>query len=146
MAHEATQYVYIPSLDRDGKRARLGLTTDTNSRKGLTSSVQMQFADQDGLGFSFVMFRDFNKPVLTTPSVRGTQKTIDAHHALAFTPAMIDALKAEAIAFYAAKAADVDDEDDDGCDDCGALDFRNCTCEDQPDTDSLEDRGVALGS
>jgi hypothetical protein len=39
-------------------------------------------------------------------------------------------------------------DEDDGCDDCGALDFRNCTCDDDEpyDTPSLEDRGVELGS
>lgn len=35
MAKEAMQYVYIPELDKEGKRARLTLTTDKQQRWAL---------------------------------------------------------------------------------------------------------------
>ena len=37
-------------------------------------------------------------------------------------------------------------EEDEGCEECGSLDERNCTCDQHPDTDSLQDRGLSLGS
>ena len=45
MAKEAMQYVYIPELDKEGKRARLTLLTDKDSRGGLSSSVQTEFRE-----------------------------------------------------------------------------------------------------
>jgi hypothetical protein len=105
MAHAATQYIYIPSLNSDGKVARLTLTADTNSRKGISSTAHVEFEHADGFGVSFLMCGDFRKLVLNVPSVRGTQKAIDTAHASAFTPEVIESLKAEAIAFYDAKVA-----------------------------------------
>ena len=105
MASEVIDYFYIPELDKDGSRARLALMTDTSSRGGLSSSAQMQFAEQTGSNFTFEMCGDFRKNVLTTRNLRGTQKAIDNHHKVAFTPESIEALKVETIAFYAAKSA-----------------------------------------
>jgi hypothetical protein len=106
MATGASEYYYIPELDKDGKRARLEAMTDTSSRGGLSSSVQMQFADQTGPNFTFEMCGDFRKIVLSTKNLRGTQKAINTHHSMAFSPESVQALKAEALAFYAAKAVD----------------------------------------
>jgi hypothetical protein len=72
MANVATEYYYIPELDKEGKRARLAASTDTASSGGLSSSVQMQFADQVGSNFSFVIFKDFSKIVLRNKALRGT--------------------------------------------------------------------------
>jgi hypothetical protein len=105
MASEVLDYFYIPELDKDGSRARLALMTDTSSRGGLSSSAQMQFAEQTGSNFTFEMCGDFRKIVLTTRTLRGTQKNLDAHHKAAFTPESSEALKAETIAFYVAKEA-----------------------------------------
>ena len=72
MAKEAMQYVYIPELDKEGKRARLTLLTDKDSRGGLSSSVQTEFESPDG-GTSFLLCGDFRKTarrrrsILTTP-------------------------------------------------------------------------------
>jgi hypothetical protein len=49
---------------------------------------------------------DFRKNVLRTKNLRGTQKAINMHHSMAFTPEAVQALKAEALAFYAAKAVE----------------------------------------
>jgi hypothetical protein len=107
MAKEAMQYVYIPELDKEGKRARLTLLTDKDSRGGLSSSVQTEFESPDG-GTSFLLCGDFRKTVLRTPSARGTQRAIDTHHSTVFTPEAIEALKAETLAFYAAEAKGFD--------------------------------------
>jgi hypothetical protein len=104
MAKEAMQYIYIPELDREGKRARLTLGTDKRNSDGLYSFAQMEFQSPDG-GTSFLLCGDFRKNVSSTRNVRATQKAIDTHHKAAFTPEAIDALKLEAIAFYAAKSA-----------------------------------------
>jgi hypothetical protein len=66
----------------------------------------MQFADQTGPNFTFEMCGDFRKIVLSTKNLRGTQKAINTHHSMAFSPESVQALKAEALAFYAAKAVD----------------------------------------
>jgi hypothetical protein len=100
MAKETTQYVYIPKLDKEGKRARLTLLTDKQSSGGIYSAAQIEFESPDG-GTTFLLCGDFRKNVLRTPSLRGTQKSIDTHHATAFTPEAIEALKMEALAFYA---------------------------------------------
>ncbi len=103
MAKEAMQYVYIPELDKEGKRARLTLLTDKQSSGGIYSAAQMEFESPDG-GTSFLLCGDFRKTVLRTSSLRGTQKALDTHHATAFTPGAIEALKTEALAFYAVEA------------------------------------------
>ena len=54
MAKEAMQYVYIPELDKDGKRARLTLGTDKHNSDGLYSFAQMEFQSPDG-GTSFLL-------------------------------------------------------------------------------------------
>jgi len=104
MAKEAMQYVYIPELDKDGKRARLTLGTDKHNSDGLYSFAQMEFQSPDG-GTSFLLCGDFRKNVFSTRNVRATQKAIDNHHKAAFTSESIEDLKAETIAWYAAKEA-----------------------------------------
>jgi hypothetical protein len=104
MAQSVKQSIYLPALDKDATKACLTLNTHTSNRCGLTSYAQVGFESADGC-VSFLLFGDFNKRVLTTPSVRGTQKAIDTHHRTAFTPEAIEALKAEAVSFYAAQAA-----------------------------------------
>jgi hypothetical protein len=47
MANAATEYYYIPELDKEGKRARLTAFTDTSSSGGLSSSVQIEFEAPD---------------------------------------------------------------------------------------------------
>jgi hypothetical protein len=103
MAKEYIQHVYIPELDKEGKRARLTLLTDKDSRGGISSSAQMEFESADG-GTSFLLCGDFRKTVLRTPALRGTQKAIFNHHDTAFTPEALEALKAEALGFYADEA------------------------------------------
>jgi hypothetical protein len=103
MAKEAMQHVYIPELDKEGKRARLTLLTDKHSSGGIYSAAQMEFESPDG-GTSFLLCGDFRKTVLRTSSLRGTQKALDTHHATAFTSDAIEALKAETLAFYVAEA------------------------------------------
>ena len=103
MAKEAQHYVYIPELDKDGKRARLILMTDKHSSGGIYSFAQMEFESPDG-GTTFLLCGDFRKNVLTKSSARGTQKAIDNHHATAFTPEVIEELRAETLAFYAREA------------------------------------------
>jgi hypothetical protein len=105
MAHASNHHIYLPSLDNEGKRARLTFNTDTNSRKGITSSAHVEFEHADGMGVSFLMFGDFRKSVATINNVRGTQKAIDTQHAATFTEVAQITLREEAIAFYTAKAA-----------------------------------------
>ena len=103
MAKEAMQYVYIPELDKEGKRARLTLATAKHNSGGLYSFAQMEFQSPDG-GTSFLLCGDFRKTILRTTAARGMQKAIDTHHATAFTSEAVEALKAETLAFYAAEA------------------------------------------
>ena len=105
MANAATEYYYIPELDKEGKRARLTAFTDTSSSGGLSSFVQIEFEAPDK-GTSFMLSGAFRKNVLRTKNLRGTQKAINTHHSMAFTPEAVQALKAEALAFYAAKAVE----------------------------------------
>ena len=105
MANAATEYYYIPELDKEGKRARLTAFTDTSSSGGLSSSVQIEFEAPDK-GTSFMLCGDFRKTVLRNKALRGTQKSINVQHSMAFTPEAVQVLKAEALACYAAKAVE----------------------------------------
>ena len=105
MANAATEYYYIPELDKEGKRARLTAFTDTSSSGGLSSSVQIEFEAPDK-GTSFMLCGGFRKTVLRNKALRGTQKSINVQHSMAFTPEAVQVLKAEALAFYAAKAVE----------------------------------------
>jgi hypothetical protein len=95
----------------------------------------MQFADKDGLGFSFIMHGDFSKNVASHPDIRATQKAIDSQWHAVFTAATIGLLTVEAVAFYAAKAAKgeaVDSVESDGTEphasDCPSRHCGECLC------------------
>ena len=90
-------------LDESGRVIRLS----TSKRSGgsiatyATVGTAKPAAGSTFASFSFVMFQDFNKAILTTQG-RATEKTIAAQHQQALAGA--DALKADVAAFYADKS------------------------------------------
>ncbi len=77
------------------------ISTGKGLRRGLRTYAQVQKDEGRGCR-SFVMFGDFRKAVFEGPTVRATEKAIAAQHSRALQ--QLDALMAEAAAFYAAKA------------------------------------------
>ena len=94
----------MPALDRADGAAQLQLRTWKDSRGLLCSSVSTYFAKDGAL--TCILFQDFAK-VYARNLGRATQKALDSQHAAVFTPAAVDAIKAEVIAFYAARAKEV---------------------------------------
>jgi hypothetical protein len=92
----------MPELDGDMGAAQLVLST-TKGNRGLNSCAHVEYV-MDRNSTTFEMFGDFRKhfPAL---NVAATQKNLDALHARDFTPEAVAAVRAEAIAFYAAKKA-----------------------------------------
>lgn len=99
-AKEPCQYIAIPEINGEDTRAELQLRTYKASNGQIISAAHIHFVK--GEMVTFEIFGDFNKILLRIKG-RATQKTLDAQHAQAFTPESIDALKAEALAFYASK-------------------------------------------
>lgn len=75
--------------------------TGKGLRRGLRTYAQVQKDEGSGCR-SYVMFGDFRKAVFEDPTVRATEKAVAAQHSRALQ--QLDALMAEATAFYAAKA------------------------------------------
>jgi hypothetical protein len=100
MAQEPKQIIAIPALDSEAGAAQMELSTQKYDNGRLVSAAHMHFV-KDGC-ITFECFGDFRKTVFQTLA-RGTQKNLSTQHASVFTSAAIDALKAEALAFYAAK-------------------------------------------
>ena len=102
MAQEPKQIIPMPTLDRADGAAQLQLDTMKLSNGQLCSSAHVHFASQGMI--TCVLFGDFRKE-LHRSRERATQKNLDAQHAAVFTPAAVEALQAEVIAFYADKDA-----------------------------------------
>lgn len=100
MAQEPKQIIAIPALDNAEGAAQMELSTQKYDNGRLVSAAHIHFV-KDGC-ITFECFGDFRKTVFRTLA-RATQKNLNTQHASVFTPAAIDALKAEALAFYAAK-------------------------------------------
>ena len=99
-AQEPKQIIDIPELSNEYGAAQMELSTRKYSNGQIVSAAHIHYA-KDGL-LTFMMYGDFSKTVLRIKG-RATQKTLDAQHAQAFTPESIEALKSEALAFYASK-------------------------------------------
>lgn len=100
MAQEPKQIIAIPELDSATGAAQMELSTEKYDNGRLVSAAHIHFV-KDGM-ITFELCGDFRKVILRTLA-RATQKNLNTQHANVFTPAAIDALKAEALAFYAAK-------------------------------------------
>ena len=100
MAQEPKQIIAIPALDSAEGAAQMELSTRKYANGRLVSAAHIHFV-KDGC-ITFECFGDFRKTVFQALA-RGTQKNLNTQHSSVFTPAAIDALKAEALAFYAAK-------------------------------------------
>lgn len=101
MAIDRTITIPMPSLDHDGKRAQLVLSTYKGSGQ-VFSSASVQFVERGYI--TFELYGDYRKVVRREHVARVTQKVIDAVHAV-FTAEAIETFKADAIAFYADKRA-----------------------------------------
>ena len=99
MANERRQRIDLPELNGPRGSAQLEIRT-YKSTPHLASLAHVHFA-KDGY-VTFELFGDFSKSMVRSFD-RATQKNLDAQHARVFTPQAIADLKAEAIAFYAAK-------------------------------------------
>ena len=75
--------------------------TGKGLRRGLRTYAMVQKDEGSGCR-SYVMFGDFRKTVSEDPAVRATEKAVAAQHSRALQ--QLDALMAEAAAFYAAKS------------------------------------------
>jgi hypothetical protein len=102
VAQEPKQIISIPELDKKEGAAQMELSTQKYGNGQLVSAAHIHFV-KDGM-ITFECFGDFRKVLLRTLA-RGTQKNLNTQHTNVFTPAAVDALKAEALAFYAAKTA-----------------------------------------
>lgn len=100
MAQEPKQIVLIPELDTEAGAAQMEISTQKYNNGQLISAAHIHFAKGNSL--TFECFGDFRKVILRTMA-RATQNNLDMQHASVFTPAGIETLKAEALAFYAAK-------------------------------------------
>lgn len=70
--------------------------------RGLRCSASAVELSADGLSYTWVMFGDFGEKLADNPTARCTEKTVKEMHAAALVD--IEAVKARALAFYAAKA------------------------------------------
>lgn len=100
MAQEPKQVIDIPQLDSAEGAAQIELSTRKYSSGKIVSSAHIHFA-KDGM-VTFMLYSDFRKVLLSTP-LRATQKNLNTQHASVFTPAAVESLKLEALAFYANK-------------------------------------------
>ena len=100
MAQEPKQIISIPELDIAECAAQMELSTEKYDTGQIVSAAHIHFV-KDGM-ITFELYGDFRKVLLRTLA-RATQKNLNTQHASVFTPAAIDALKAEALAFYAEK-------------------------------------------
>jgi len=100
MAQEPIQVISIPELNNERGEARMELSTRKYDNGQILSAVHVHFLKD--LMRTFEIYGDFRKTVLRTNN-RATQKALDKQYAQAFTPEVIDALKAEALAFYVNK-------------------------------------------
>jgi len=102
VAIDPKQLIAMPTLDRADGAAQLELHTTKHGNGQLCSSAHVHFK-RDGM-ITCELFGDFRK-TLHRSRERATQKNLDAQHAAVFTPAAVEALQAEVIAFYADKDA-----------------------------------------
>lgn len=100
MAQEPKQIIAIPELDSAEGKAQMELSTNKYNSGQLVSAAHVHFVKNGCI--TFECFGDFRKTVLRTLA-RATQKNLNTQHTSVFTTACIDALKAEALAFYAEK-------------------------------------------
>jgi hypothetical protein len=100
VAQEPKQNIAIPELDSAAGAAQMELSTEKYDDGRLVSAAHLHFVKDGSL--TFRVYGDFRKVLLRTLA-RATQKNLNTQHASVFTPAAIDALKAEALAFYAEK-------------------------------------------
>ncbi len=100
MANEPKQTVDLPELNNGQRQAQLQLRTYKSAR-GILSAAHVHFV-KDGF-VTFELFGDFSKTLGCFPD-RATQKNLDARHAETFTPAQLEILKGQILAFYADKA------------------------------------------
>lgn len=69
--------------------------------RGLRCSASAVELSADGRSYTWVMFGDFGEKLADNPTARCTEKTVKEMHAAALVD--IEAVKARALAFYAAK-------------------------------------------
>jgi hypothetical protein len=100
MAQEPKQIIAIPELDSAAGAAQMEISTEKYDDGRLVSAAHLHFVKDGSL--TFRVYGDFRKVLLRTVA-RATQKNLNTQHASVFTPAAIDALKTEALAFYAEK-------------------------------------------
>lgn len=101
MATSPKTLINMPELDSADGKAQMELSTDKYNNGQTVSAAHVHFL-KDGM-ITFECFGDFRKVLLRAQLSRVTQKALDSQHAAVFTPAAIEAVKAEAIAFYAEK-------------------------------------------
>lgn len=100
MAQEPKQIIPIPELNSEAGAAEIEISTRKCNKNQLVSSAHIHFV-KDG-SITFEVFGDFHK-VLSRKRASATQRNLDEQHFSVFTSEAIDALKAEALAFYADK-------------------------------------------
>jgi hypothetical protein len=104
MANTAKSLILISSLDGERGVLQLQLSTRKSENGKLYSSGHVQWAKDRCV--TFELCGDYSKTFYTTPTrVTATQKAIDKQHAAVFTPERVEEIKAEVVAFYAAKDA-----------------------------------------
>lgn len=84
------------------QHAFLTIATDKGYR-GITSDAQVMWHGAHSRQHAFGLGGggDFSKVITVNKTARATQRVIDSQHGLTFTPEVIAALTAEALAYYA---------------------------------------------
>ena len=100
MVQAPKQIIPIPELNSDAGTAEMEISTEKYHTGHIVSVAHIYFK-KDGM-ITFELCGDFRK-VLLRKRGTATQRNLDAQHFSVFTPEVLDALKAEALTFYAAK-------------------------------------------
>jgi hypothetical protein len=97
-ARMRTRVVRVPELDGERGAAQMELSTYEYSLDLIISAARISFARDGRTDFS--LYGDFSKIVREVRS-QASQENLDGQHSGNFSYDVIDALKAEAMAFYA---------------------------------------------
>jgi hypothetical protein len=102
MANEPKQTLPIPELDSERGAFEIELSTRKYGNGQIVSAAHGQRV-KDGM-VTFMLYGDFRQ-VYARNAGRATQAALNSQHAATFSPAQIEAIRHEAIAFYAAQQA-----------------------------------------
>ena len=110
-ARRINRVIAFPELDNAGTRPRergdttnrITITTD-KAPQGGKIEIRARVSGFDGVFESFMVFGDFSKVYAVKAAKRVTQKGLEAFHNETVTDALIERIKSDALAFYAANA------------------------------------------